>query len=68
MSVLFPDVGEDSHRGLREWRPLSPPHQDGVWLSPPKLELGTCELEENFDSQVRKPKSTAQVKELNLAS
>ena len=34
----------------------------------PNWNLGTCELEKNFDSQVRKPKSTAQVKELNLAS
>ena len=26
MSVLFPEVGEGSHRGLGEGRPHSPPH------------------------------------------
>lgn len=38
VSMPFPEVGEGSCRGLGEGRPLSPPHQDGVWLSPPKLE------------------------------
>ena len=63
-----PGCGWGQPRGLGEGRPLSPPHQDGVWLSLPQLEPWYLWAGRKLWRTSEEPKSTAQVKELNLAS